>query len=151
MNARSSRSPAAGGAADDTAFKAANRTRFETDLEFVQCLANPFYLQTLAQQSILSSPAFLGYLEYLQYFKQPRYARFIQYPQCLHHLELCVKSESFREAIRHDTTVGELAREQTEHWRTWREELESYPATAATAPSQRLQSGTGQVPDAKGS
>ena len=105
----------------------------------------------LAQQSILSSPAFLGYLEYLQYFKQPRYARFIQYPQCLHHLELCVKSESFREAIRHDTTVGELAREQTEHWRTWREELESYPATAVTAPSRQLQSGPGQVPEAKGS
>lgn len=38
---------AAGGAdLDETGFKAANRARFETDLEFVQCLANPFYLQS---------------------------------------------------------------------------------------------------------
>jgi mediator of RNA polymerase II transcription subunit 31 len=103
----------------------------------------------LAQQSILSSPSFLGYLEYLQYFKQPRYARFIQYPQCLHHLELCVKSESFREAIRHDTTVGELAREQTEHWRTWREELESYPASATAAPPEPLQGEAVQALEAK--
>ena len=75
----------------------------------------------LAQQSILSSPAFLEYLNYLQYLRAPEYAKFIHYPQCLHHLELCTKSETFREAIQHDATVGELAKTQVEHWRTWRE------------------------------
>src|ERR1700733_4103366 len=29
--------------------KVANRARFELELEFVQCLANPFYLHSLAQ------------------------------------------------------------------------------------------------------
>lgn len=59
--------------------KAANRARFELELEFVQALANPFYLHSLAQQNILEQPAFVNFLEYLLYFKEKDYARFIQY------------------------------------------------------------------------
>ena len=59
--------------------KAANRTKFELELEFVQALANPFYLHSLAQQNILEQPAFINFLEYLLYFKEKDYARFIQY------------------------------------------------------------------------
>ena len=58
--------------------KAANRARFELELEFVQALANPFYLHSLAQQNILEQPAFVNFLEYLLYFKEKDYARFIQ-------------------------------------------------------------------------
>jgi mediator of RNA polymerase II transcription subunit 31 len=58
--------------------KVANRTRFELELEFVQALANPFYLHSLAQQSILEQPAFINYLKYLLYWKEKDYARFIQ-------------------------------------------------------------------------
>jgi mediator of RNA polymerase II transcription subunit 31 len=58
--------------------KAANRARFELELEFVQCLANPFYLHSLAQQNILDQPAFINFLEYLLYWKEKDYARFIQ-------------------------------------------------------------------------
>jgi hypothetical protein len=58
---------------------AANRARFELELEFVQSLANPFYLQSLAQQNILEQPAFINFLEYLMYWKEKDYARFIQY------------------------------------------------------------------------
>lgn len=57
--------------------KAANKERFELELEFVQALANPFYLQSLAQQNILSQPTFINYLEYLLYWKEKDYARFI--------------------------------------------------------------------------
>lgn len=64
--------------ADDEA-KTANRARFELELEFVQALANPFYLHSLAQQNILEQPAFVNFLEYLLYFKEKDYARFIQY------------------------------------------------------------------------
>jgi len=58
--------------------KAANRARFELELEFVQCLANPYYLHSLAQQNILEQPAFINFLEYLLYWKEKDYARFIQ-------------------------------------------------------------------------
>lgn len=58
--------------------KAVNRARFELELEFVQALANPYYLHSLAQQNILEQPAFINFLEYLLYFKEKDYARFIQ-------------------------------------------------------------------------
>jgi mediator of RNA polymerase II transcription subunit 31 len=58
--------------------KAANRARFELELEFVQSLANPFYLHSLAQQNILDQPAFVNFLRYLLYWKEKDYARFIQ-------------------------------------------------------------------------
>jgi mediator of RNA polymerase II transcription subunit 31 len=54
-----------------------NRKRFELELEFVQALANPFYLHSLAQQGILYQPAFINYLKYLLYWKEKDYARFI--------------------------------------------------------------------------
>jgi len=54
-----------------------NRKRFELELEFVQALANPFYLHSLAQQGILYQPAFINYLKYLVYWKEKDYARFI--------------------------------------------------------------------------
>lgn len=57
--------------------KSSNRARFELELEFVQALANPFYLHSLSQQGILNQPAFVNYLEYLQYWKAKDYARFI--------------------------------------------------------------------------
>lgn len=54
-----------------------NRARFELELEFVQSLANPYYLHSLAQQGILSQPAFINFLKYLLYWKEKDYARFI--------------------------------------------------------------------------
>jgi mediator of RNA polymerase II transcription subunit 31 len=54
-----------------------NRKRFELELEFVQALANPFYLHSLAQQGILYQPTFINYLKYLLYWKEKDYARFI--------------------------------------------------------------------------
>lgn len=55
-----------------------NRAKFELELEFVQSLANPFYLHSLAQQNILEQPTFVNFLEYLLYWKDKDYARFIQ-------------------------------------------------------------------------
>ena len=53
--------------------------RLLTRSQFVQCLANPAYLNHLATQKILDSPEFIAYLGYLQYFAQPKYAKFLQY------------------------------------------------------------------------
>lgn len=75
----------------------------------------------LAQQSILSSEAFVNYLKYLSYFREAKYAKFIHYPQALHHLELLIESEAFREAVKTDGIVAELARTQVEYWKTWRD------------------------------
>jgi hypothetical protein len=58
--------------------KTINRARFELELEFIQSLANPHYLHSLAQQNILEQPAFINFLKYLLYFKEKDYARFIQ-------------------------------------------------------------------------
>ncbi len=45
----------------------------------MQCLANPAYLNYLAQQKILDKPDFVAYLGYLQYFKEPKYSKFLQW------------------------------------------------------------------------
>ncbi|EKM80785.1 hypothetical protein AGABI1DRAFT_112518 [Agaricus bisporus var. burnettii JB137-S8] len=101
--------------------KAANRARFELELEFVQSLANPFYLQSLAQQNILEQPAFINFLEYLLYWREKDYARFIHYPHALHHLEL-LQHARFRSEMKKDDYFREsLNQKQYDHWRTWRD------------------------------
>ena len=46
-------------------------------VQFVQCLSNPLYLNHLASQKLLDNPDFVRYLDYLQYFKQPQYLKFL--------------------------------------------------------------------------
>ena len=78
------------------------KIRFEQELEFVQCLANPEYLNCklganekgfvfwlkqatnshqhnidLAQRLYFEDERFIGYLRYLTYWKDPKYARYI--------------------------------------------------------------------------
>ncbi|CAD5123926.1 DgyrCDS12234 [Dimorphilus gyrociliatus] len=72
--------------------------RFQVELEFVQCLANPIYLNFLAQRGYLKDPSFINYLNYLKYWKKKEYAKFILYPQCLYFLEL-LQYESFRKEL----------------------------------------------------
>ncbi|CAG2054654.1 unnamed protein product [Timema podura] len=50
------------------------RLRFQVELEFVQCLANPNYLNFLAQRGYFKDQAFINYLKYLLYWKEPDYA-----------------------------------------------------------------------------
>ena len=61
--------------------KLENQTRFETELEFVQCLANPHYLASLATQGLLAQPNFVAYLKYLTYWLDASkgFSRFIVY------------------------------------------------------------------------
>ncbi|KAF8909861.1 SOH1-domain-containing protein [Mucidula mucida] len=114
--------------------RAVNRARFELELEFVQSLANPFYLHSLAQQNILEQPAFINYLEYLQYWREKDYARFLHYPHALHHLEL-LQHPQFRAAMKKDQYFREyLEQKQYEHWRTWRDPTKvKLPATEPSA------------------
>jgi len=74
-------------------------TRFELELEFVQSLSNPFYLQHLAVSKTLGTSEFVAYLNYLQYFKEPKYARYLSYPgPTLRTLEL-LQQEQFRKDV----------------------------------------------------
>jgi mediator of RNA polymerase II transcription subunit 31 len=72
-------SPPAAHSTTESDPRSQNRARFELELEFVQSLANPFYLHSLAQQGILEQPHFIRYLEYLTYWGDREYARFIQF------------------------------------------------------------------------
>ncbi|EIW63203.1 SOH1 family protein [Trametes versicolor FP-101664 SS1] len=115
--------------------RSANRARFELELEFVQSLANPFYLHSLAQQGILNQPAFVNFLKYLMYWKEKDYARFILYPHALHHLEL-LQHAQFRTEIGKDEWREYLNQKQFDHWRTWRDPSRIQAATTAATDSQ---------------
>jgi len=74
-------------------------TRFEIELEFVQSLSSPLYLQHLATQKYFEDPAFIAYLSYLQYFSKPPYLKYLTYPgPTLKNLEL-LQLEKFRKNI----------------------------------------------------
>lgn len=74
-------------------------TRFEIELEFVQSLANPHYLNHLAAQKLLQQPAFVEYLKYLQYWGWPPYLKYLAYPgPTLRNLEL-LQQEAFRKSV----------------------------------------------------
>ncbi|OBT42339.1 hypothetical protein VE00_06504 [Pseudogymnoascus sp. WSF 3629] len=95
-------------------------TRFEIELEFVQCLANPHYLLHLATLTtsetpntpsipLLAHPPFIAYLSYLQYFSTAPYLKYLTYPgPTLKNLEL-LQNERFRRDVLSPDVVGQLA------------------------------------------
>lgn len=65
----------------------------------MQALASPIYLNHLASQKCFEDPAFIAYLEYLQYWATPHYAKYLIYPgPTLKNLEL-LQQERFRTDI----------------------------------------------------
>ncbi|XP_053669417.1 mediator of RNA polymerase II transcription subunit 31 [Anopheles marshallii] len=76
----------------------AQKLRFQVELEFVQCLANPNYLHFLAQRGYFKDTAFVNYLKYLLYWKEPEYAKYLKFPMCLYFLDL-LQYEHFRREI----------------------------------------------------
>jgi len=86
-------------------------TRFEIELEFVQSLASPLYLNHLASLKYFENPAFVAYLSYLQYWSHPPYTKYLTYPgPTLKNLEL-LQLERFRSDILSPDKVAELAEE----------------------------------------
>ena len=73
--------------------------RFMQDLEFVQCLANPFYLKYLSNMGYLDDEKFVNYLQYLLYFKKAEYMKFITYERCIIFLEL-LQYKEFRQKLK---------------------------------------------------
>lgn len=75
-----------------------DKIRFQVELEFVQCLANPNYLNFLAQRGYFKDQAFVNYLKYLEYWREPEYAKHLKYPYCLFFLDL-LQTEYFRKEL----------------------------------------------------
>lgn len=80
-------------------------TRLEVELEFVQCLANPLYLNYLAQSQYFENPAFIAYLEYLEYFRQPEYTKLLTYPSYSLNALSLLKQPAFRNDIMNPHTA----------------------------------------------
>ncbi|KAJ2958789.1 hypothetical protein NQZ79_g5688 [Umbelopsis isabellina] len=95
------------------------KRRFRIELEFVQCLANPWYLNYLAQQQYFQDPAFINYLKYLQYWKSPQYAKYIVYPHALHFLDL-LQHPQFREHVITAERTQDIHKTQYYHWMYYR-------------------------------
>ena len=53
----------------------------------------------LALHGFFEKPGFVHYLEYLTYWKQPEYARFLMYPHCLVFLGM-LQEEEYRARVR---------------------------------------------------
>ena len=84
--------------------------RFILELEFVQALANPQYVQFLAQNNYFT-PDFTLYLNYLQYWHKKPYCNYIVYPYCLDMLCL-LQNQSFRELIKTNDLVALLHKKE---------------------------------------
>ena len=89
--------------------------RFQIELEFVQALANPSYLNFLAQRDYFKQTAFVNYLAYLLYWKRPEYAVYLKYPQALRFLEL-LQAEEFREAMSNANNASFVEDQQILQW-----------------------------------
>ncbi|KUJ23586.1 SOH1-domain-containing protein [Mollisia scopiformis] len=86
-------------------------SRFEIELEFVQSLASPLYLNHLASMKYFENPAFVAYLSYLQYWSLPPYTKYLDYPgPTLRNLEL-LQQERFRADILSPDVVARLFEE----------------------------------------
>uniref|UniRef100_A0A7R9VA92 Mediator of RNA polymerase II transcription subunit 31 n=1 Tax=Chlamydomonas euryale TaxID=1486919 RepID=A0A7R9VA92_9CHLO len=94
---------------------ASDQERGIIELEFVQCLANPHYLNWLAQNRYFDDPAFVKYLDYLQYWRQAEYAHLIRYPHCLFFLDL-LQSAAFRKSVANNRVAEFIHAQQFHFW-----------------------------------
>lgn len=99
----------------ETAERDPELERFEIELEFVQCLSNPYYLNFLAQHGYFREPAFINYLKYLKYWATPEYLKFLRYPQSLKFLEL-LQEEEFRKELANSERTKFIDRQVLHSW-----------------------------------
>jgi len=111
----------------------ANKLRFQIELEFVQCLANPNYLNFLAQRGHFREATFINYLKYLQYWKEPEYAKYLKYPMSLYFLDLLQYPE-FRKELANNRCAKFIEDQQLLHWQNYiRKRTKLAQSTVATS------------------
>jgi len=96
-------------------------SKFEIELEFVQCLANPLYVHWLASSGFLRDPCFLHFLHYLDYWRHRDYLKYIVYPHALHNLHLLQTSPAFREDVGRLEVAERLKERQLRVWHATKE------------------------------
>jgi mediator of RNA polymerase II transcription subunit 31 len=96
-----------------------NDPRFIRELEFVQCLSNPDYLDYLVKQHFFADPAFINYLKYLLYWTTPAYSKYLRFPQCLHFLRL-LQDRDFRTHLEDPSTIEEIKAQQERFFECYR-------------------------------
>ncbi|KAK1444908.1 hypothetical protein BgAZ_108140 [Babesia gibsoni] len=92
-----------------------DQVRFEAELEFVQCLGNPHYLQFLAKEGYFDDQRFRAYIMYLQYFRLPHYITYVKYPFCIRILELLL-DDSFVQTLSNNQAIGAIEQQILSHW-----------------------------------
>jgi mediator of RNA polymerase II transcription subunit 31 len=107
--------------AAETATGVSQDARFALELEFVMSLANPRYIHHLAKEKFLDDPSFVAYLDYLQYWREPAYARFLHYPHALYFLGQLQRPE-FRKAMANPRAAEHVFSQQFFHWQRSRTE-----------------------------
>lgn len=60
----------------------------------------------------------MNYLQYLKYWKQPQYAKYIVYPHCLAFLDM-LDDERFRQMIAREDFMTLVHGQQFYHWQTF--------------------------------
>ncbi|KAL0037205.1 hypothetical protein WJX79_005907 [Trebouxia sp. C0005] len=103
--------------------------RFLLELEFVQLLSSPQYLNWLSQNRFFEDAAFINYLAYLKYWKQPEYARFLIYPHSLFFLD-CLQSQDFQTAMARNEVKEMVHSQQLFFWQHHRNNRTSVPREA---------------------
>ena len=81
---------------------------------------------------MLEDPAFVKYLEYLRYWEQPQYAKFVHYPHAFYFLEQLRRPE-FRKAMQNPRLAEAAHGHQFWHWQKSRTEQVEAAAAAAAA------------------
>lgn len=89
--------------------------RFQQELEFVLCLANPRYIYSLAQRNYFGDPKFINFLKYLLYWLQPEYARFVRFPQALQFLKY-LQDPDFRKYVSNFSNILRIEQIQFKYW-----------------------------------
>ena len=93
-----------------------DKERFIIELEFVQSLANPKYLNFLGQKGYFEDEDFILYLKYLRYWKSPEYMKHLLFPQCLAFLDAILDNQQFRKEIAFPQFVEYVHAQQGLHW-----------------------------------
>jgi mediator of RNA polymerase II transcription subunit 31 len=94
-----------------------DRNRLIVELEFIQSLSNPVYLTHLSMNNFLDDEAFINYLRYLRYFKQPEYMCLLKFPQSLRFLDALIDDEVFRKSLKLGYPFRDfMYKQQGLHW-----------------------------------
>ena len=76
---------------------------------------HPLLIADLASTGAMDDPAFIAYLEYLRYWEQPQYAKFVHYPHAFFFLEQLRRPE-FRKAMANPRLAEQAHAHQFWHW-----------------------------------